>query len=77
MKVNKGKRGKYCYLIFDGRAMNDIDDALCLFATNDFKEAMEWRKEYGECVVAKSKWDKHSPIILMPETYYCEKKGEK
>ena len=62
---------KYFYMVFDARAMEDIDDAICLYATDSLKDAKSMQKEFGACVIAKSKSkDKDSPIILMPETFY-------
>lgn len=54
------------YYIFDARAMDNIDDAICHFATEDFSEAKEWQKEYGACVIGK---DKGKTIEIMYETF--------
>ena len=59
------------YMIFDARAMNNVDDALCLFCTSNFKEAKEMQKEYGACVIGKSDWAvKNSSIEIIEETFY-------
>ena len=65
---------KITYMVFDARAMYNVDDALCLFCTSNFKEAKEMQKEYGACVIGKADWSvENSSIDIMKETYF---KGE-
>ena len=54
------------YYIFDARAMDNIDDAICLYATDTIADAKEWQKEFGACVIGK---DKGKTIEIMPETF--------
>ena len=58
------------YYIFDVRAMNKEieDEAICLYTADNLKDAKEWQKEFGACVIGKSTLD--GPIEMMYETFY-------
>ena len=57
------------YMIFDARAMHDVDDALCLYATDTLKDAKEMQKHYGDCVIGKKVDAGASPIEIMYDTF--------
>lgn len=42
---------KKLYIVYDARAMYDVDEALVLTTAESLKEAIEDAKDYGEVVV--------------------------